>query len=379
MSTSLTESLTRIQTSAAAFAEEFLEPIAADLDRTGNFPRALIAELARQQLLTLPVVAQAGLVAHVETVRTLAQSCPAVASILHQHALTAFAISKWGSNAHKKSHLAQLAEGEKLGALAIHESGPALGLGADALTATIATGKVTLNGKKTFVRNAGVADVYVGVARHAAAPGAAAAVFFIAEAAAAGISVSDAYPTMGLRGCPVADVTFKNVVLDEASLLGTAETGNSILVELLGAAALGDAAQTAGIGIAAAKHAAAASRHRIQFGHPIAALQAIQQMLAEIATDSHLAWLGVRHAAQLADDGAPFAVEAAMVKSFLGRLGQKMLVDAIQVEGGMGICEAAPPHFPGTLPLARLFRDIAGTTLLDAPGDFPEALIAASL
>jgi alkylation response protein AidB-like acyl-CoA dehydrogenase len=68
-----------------------------------------------------------------------------------------------------------------------------------------------------------------------------------------------------------------------------------------------------------------------------------------------------------------------MVKSFLGRLGQKMLVDAIQVEGGMGICEAAPPHFPGTLPLARLFRDIAGTTLLDAPGDFPEALIAASL
>jgi len=108
-------------------------------------------------------------------------------------------------------------------------------------------------------------------------------------------------------------------------------------------------------------------------------LQAIQQMLAEIATDSHLAWLGVRHAAQLADDGAPFAVEAAMVKSFLGRLGQKMLVDAIQVEGGMGICEAAPPHFPGTLPLARLFRDIAGTTLLDAPGDFPEALIAASL
>ena len=169
MSTSLTESLTRIQTSAAAFAEEFLEPIAADLDRTGNFPRALIAELARQQLLTLPVVAQAGLIAHVETVRTLAQSCPAVASILHQHALTAFAISKWGSDAHKKSHLAQLAEGEKLGALAIHESGPALGLGADALTATIATGKVTLNGKKTFVRNAGVADVYVGFASVGAA------------------------------------------------------------------------------------------------------------------------------------------------------------------------------------------------------------------
>ena len=76
---------------------------------------------------------------------------------------------------------------------------------------------------------------------------------------------------------------------------------------------------------------------------------------------------------------APFGVEASMVKSFLGRFGQKLLTDAIQVEGGMGICEVVPPHFQGTLPLARLFRDMAGTTLLDAPGDFPEVLVAASL
>jgi len=379
MSTSLTENLNRIHTSATAFGEEFLEPIAADLDRTAKFPRALIAELARQQLLVLPVTADAGMVAHVETLRTLAQSCPAVACILNNHALTAHAISKWGSAALKKTLLAQLAQGETLGALAIHESGPSLGLGPDALTATIAAGKITLNGTKTFVRNAGVADIYVGVARHAAAPGAASSVFFIAHAKTAGISIGAPYPTMGLRGCPVADVTFKNVVLDESSLLGTAETGNAILAELLGAASLGEAALTVGIGAIAAKHAAAASRHRVQFGHPIVTLQAIQQLLAEIATDSHLAWLGIRHAAQLADAGAPFAVEAAMVKSFLGRFSQKMLVDAIQVEGGMGICEVVPPHFQGTLPLARLFRDIAGTTLLDAPDDFPEALVAASL
>jgi alkylation response protein AidB-like acyl-CoA dehydrogenase len=67
-----------------------------------------------------------------------------------------------------------------------------------------------------------------------------------------------------------------------------------------------------------------------------------------------------------------------MVKSFLGRFGQKLLVDAIQVEGGLGICETAPPHFKGTLPLARMFRDIAGTTLCDAPDDFPEGLVATS-
>jgi alkylation response protein AidB-like acyl-CoA dehydrogenase len=204
-------------------------------------------------------------------------------------------------------------------------------------------------------------------------------VFFIADATTAGISIGAAYPTMGLRGCPVADVTFKNVVLDAGGLLGTVETGPTILAELLAAVALGDAAITVGIGGIAAKHAAAAARHRVQFGHPIASLQAIQKLLAEIATDSHLAWLGIRQAAQLIDDRAPFTVEAAMVKSFLGRFGQKLLIDAIQIEGGMGICETAPPHFEGTLPLARLFRDMAGTTLLDAPDDFPESVVAASL
>jgi len=368
--------LQRITTTAETFAEEFLEPISAELDRTGMFPRALVAELARQKLLVLPTDAQAGFAAHVETLQTFSHACPAVASILNHHALAAYAISKWGTDAQKTAHAAGLAQGEELGALAVYESGPALGLGLDALTGTLAGGNITLNGKKVFVRNAGVADVYVGFASIAEPAG---VIGFIAEAKTPGISIGPSHMTMGLRGCPVADVSFKNVVLDSSCLLGAATDGPAILAHLLSTQALGEAAQSVGIGKAAAKHAAAAARHRIQFGHPIASLQAIQQLLAEIATDSHLAWLGVRHAAQLLDAGAPFAVEAAMVQSFLGRFGQKMLTDAIQVEGGMGICETAPPHFQGTLPLARLFRDMAGTTLLDTPGDFPEALVAAAL
>jgi alkylation response protein AidB-like acyl-CoA dehydrogenase len=68
-----------------------------------------------------------------------------------------------------------------------------------------------------------------------------------------------------------------------------------------------------------------------------------------------------------------------MVKSFVGRFGSKMLIDAVQIEGGMGISEVAPKHISGSYPLARMFRDIAGTTLLDAPADFTDALIAANV
>ncbi len=75
--------------------------------------------------------------------------------------------------------------------------------------------------------------------------------------------------------------------------------------------------------------------------------------------------------AQLLDKGEPFQSEAAMVKQFLGRFGSKMLIDTVQVEGGFGYSE--------TMPLPRLFRDIAGTTLLDAPADFPDKTIAAAL
>ena len=176
---------------------------------------------------------------------------------------------------------------------------------------------------------------------------------------------------MGLRGCPVADVVFENVMVPEAAVLGTVKGAGEIVTQMLALASLAEAAQTVGIGQAAVEHAAAYSKQRVQFGKPVGTLQAVQTLLAEAATDCHLARLGLRYAAQLLEDGKPFEAEAAMVKSFLARFGSKMLIDTCQVEGGMGYSE--------TMPLPRMFRDIAGTTLLDAPADFPEQVIAASI
>jgi butyryl-CoA dehydrogenase len=186
-----------------------------------------------------------------------------------------------------------------------------------------------------------------------------------------GVKVGEKLETMGLKGCPVAEITFENVVLAETALLGALNQGVEISAKALAVASVAEAAQTVGIGQAAVEHAAAYAKQRVQFGKPVAVLQAIQTLLAEVATDCHLARLGVRNAASLIEDGKPFEVEAAMVKSFLVRLGPKMLIDTCQVEGGFGYSE--------TMPLPRMFRDIAGTTLLDAPGDFPEKLIAANI
>ena len=315
--------------------------------------------------------AEAGFVSFVEVIENLSRSCAAVASIVINHALAAYAIQRWGTPAQKKEYLPALASGKALGAFAVYEHGPTPGVGPDALMATRQAEGWVLNGTKAYVRNAGKADVYVVLACTDRAAGAKALAAFIVSGKAVGLNVGEPAETMGLKGCPVADLVFANVIVPDTAMLGSQNQGATIIAETLAIGALAEAAQTIGIGEAAVEHAAAYSKTRVQFGRPISALQAIQTLLAETATDCYLARLGVHDAAQMLENGEPFQLEIAMVKQFLARFGSKMLVDTVQVEGGFGYSES--------MPLPRLFRDIAGTTLLEAPADFPEKTIAAAL
>jgi alkylation response protein AidB-like acyl-CoA dehydrogenase len=380
----LTAAQSAIAQRAHEFADGYLEPIVTDLDRGVVFPKALVAQLGADHFLGLVLPEQsgvpgAGFVGHIELIEALSQSSAGVASIVNGHALFAYALAHWGSEAQKTKYLPALAKGEKLGAVAIMENGPGPGHGPDALFAARRPGGYTLDGVKTFVRNAGAANFYLVFATIPDADDGNGLTGFIVEAGATGLTVGPRLETMGLRACPVADLTFSKLFVTDADVMGTANCGSVIAKQLLSVGSVAEAAQTVGIARAAVKHAADYAQHRVQFRHPVARLQAIQTLLADIATDSHLAWLAVQHAARKIEDEAPFEPEAAMLKNFLARFGSKLLIDAVQIEGGMGVSEVAPKHMPGSYPLARMFRDIAGTTLLDAPADFPDALIASTL
>lgn len=371
----LTEEQRLIEQSAHDFAKEYLDPVAGQLDHTGEFPKGVVKELANHDFLGLLLPAEvggagAGFVSYVAAIESLSRSCAAVVTIINNHAMASYAIQNWGSEAQKEKYVRALVKGETVGAVAINEHGPTPGLGPDALIATRKDGGYVLKGTKAYVRNAGEAGVYVVFAvTDPAEPKTLTA--FVVDASASGLKVGEKLSTMGLKGCPVADLVFENVVVPETAVLGTVKAGSEIAARTLALASVAEAAQTVGIGQAAVEHAAAFAKQRVQFGKPIASLQAIQTLLAEAATDCHLARLGLRSAAQLIEDGQPFEAEAAMVKSFLARLGSKILVDSVQVEGGLGFSEA--------MPLPRMFRDIAGTTLLDTPADFPDQVIAASI
>jgi alkylation response protein AidB-like acyl-CoA dehydrogenase len=376
MNFELTEEQGLIGQSARDFAKEYLDPIAVEQDHSGEFPKAVVHALAKHDFLGLLLPgevggAAAGFVSYVEVIEMLARSLPAVATIVNNHAMAAYAIQHWGTDAQKKQYLPKLANGEVLGGLAIYEFGPKPGVGPDALVATKKDSGYVLTGTKAYVRNAGEAGVYVVFATTDPVAGAKALTAFIVNANTPGITVGPRLRTMGLKACPVANITFKDVVIPETALLGAVNQGQAIATKVLAVSSVAEAAQTIGIGQAAVLHAAIYSKTRMQFGQAIANFDAVETLLAETATDVHMTRLGVRNAALLIEENKPFEVEAAMLKSFLVRHGQKMLIDSCQVEGGFGYSE--------TMPLPRLFRDIAGTTLLDAPGDFPDKLIAASI
>lgn len=369
---------------AHSFATEQLVPAAAALDHEAAYPKELVAQMAAKGMLGLLLPERwggtdLGFATFVAVVRTLSGACPAMASILNHHTLAAAAIAQWGNDAQKARILPAMAKGERLATFALIENGAAVGIGHDALIATREGKSFTLIGEKAFVRNAGVAQTYVVFATLAKPEGGSGLAAFVIDAGLQGMTVGPTLETMGLNGCKVADLIFTGASVSEDALLHDASTGAAIAEQLGYLGAVAEAAQTVGIAQAASLHAASYAKHRVQFHHPIAHQEAILTMLAEMATDSHLAWLGVQRAARLVDEGAPFEVEAAMVKSFMARFGAKMLIDGCQIEGGLGISETAPKGIRENLPLARMFRDIAGTTLLDAPGDFPEKLIAASL
>lgn len=377
MSYALTEEQQLIQQTAREFAKEYVEPAAAEIDRVGAHPSEVVKKMAEHDFLGIFLPeefdgGEAGYLSYVLIIEELSRISGAVASILINHAsLTAYALNRWGTASQKQSYLASFCTGEKLGTFALNESGSAPGTGVDRVEATKESDGYVLNGKKSYVANGGVADIYVVFALTNPKAGAEGMSAFLVDAKTAGLSVGRTIDKMGLRGCQSTELIFNNVKVPLDSLLGDEGAGMVIAMESKAVASVAEGAQVVGIAQAAMEDAAKYSKQRIQFGRPIAEFPAIQTMLAEMATNIYLARLAVYDAANLIQNGEPFTAEAAMVKLFTGRVGQSALIDIIQIEGGYGYSEE--------MIVSRLYRDIKGTVIMDCSADFPEKMIVSVL
>ena len=377
MSYALTEEQQLIQQNAREFAQEYVEPAAAGIDSTSAYPAEIVQKMAEHDFLGIFLPgeyggAEAGYLSYTLLIEEIARVSGAVAAILINHAsLAAYTINKYGTDEQKQNYLPFLCNGQKLGAFALSEPGAAPGAGAQRVVAVKDGDSYILNGRKCYVANGGAAGVYIVFALTNPEAGPKGISAFIVDGKTAGLSVARTIGKMGLRGCPSAELVFENVKVPAASLLGIEGAGLPIALAAQAAASVVEAAMVVGIAQAAMEDAVKYGKQRIQFRRPIASFPAIQTMLAEMATNIHLARLAVYDAAQLIETGEAFTAEAAMVKLFAARIGQSALIDVIQIEGGYGYSQE--------MVASRLYRDVKGAIIKDSSIDFPEKVIAEAL
>jgi alkylation response protein AidB-like acyl-CoA dehydrogenase len=377
MSYALSEEQCLIQQVAREFTQEYVAPLAVEIDKKDEHPHELVQKMAEHDFLGLFIPAEFGgaesdFFSFLLTVEELSQASGAVGSILINHsALALYAINRWGTLVQKQKFCTLMCKGKILGAFAHAESGAAPGVGPKKLIAKKDGEYYILNGQKSYVANGSQAGVYVVVAQSNPDAGAKGMSIFLVEKTIPGLSVGRKITRMGLRGCQFNELTFENVKIPIESLLGTENEGLEMVKDILAVASVAQGAQAVGIAQAALKDAVEYSKQRVQFGRPIAKFPAIQTLLVDIATKVHLVRLAVHHAAQQIDCGESFIVEAAMIKYFVNQIGQDALIDALQVEGGYGYSE--------DMLISRLFRDIRGTTLIDNSAEFPVKTIVENL
>jgi alkylation response protein AidB-like acyl-CoA dehydrogenase len=377
MSYPLTEEQQLIQQNACEFAKEYIEPVAVEIDRDSVYPVEVVAKLAENDFFGLCFPgdfggAEAGYLSFVLTVEEIAKVSAGVAAILVNHvALAAYSINKWGTQSQKEVFLPALCSGAKLGAFAWSEPDHAPGVGPDRLVAVKDGDNYVLNGRKCYVENGGVAGTYVVIALSDPAAGVKGLSAFIVDAGTKGISTVRNIEKMGLRACQSTELLFSDVVVPAANLLGAAGGGLALVLEAKAAANVAEGALVLGVVQAALTESANYSKERHQFGKAIASFPAVQIMLAEMAVSIQVGRSAVYSAAALIEDGERFAAEAATVKLLLSRLGTNSLIDAIQVEGGVGYCE--------DMSVSRLYRDVNGVFLTESSAEFAEPTIAAEV
>ncbi len=359
------------------FARERVAPRAAEIDRTSAFPHDLVKQMGELGLMGVCLPEEYGgagqsYVLFAMIVEELCKACASTGLIMDVNiSLCAEPILLFGDEEQKHRFLTPLASGEKLGALAITE--PEAGSDAAGIkTTAVRQGECyVLNGSKIFITNGGVADTYVCTAVTDREKGHKGITDFIVEKGMPGLSFGAPLHKMGINGSATTEVFFDNVRVPVANRLGAEGMGFKITMDTLDGGRVGIAAQAVGIAQSALDDALAYIEQRKQFGKKISEFQAIQFMVADMATEIEAARLLTLQAAALRDKNIPCARESAMAKLFAGDVAVKVATDALQLFGGYGYIKEYPAE--------RHLRDAKITQIYEGTQQIQRMVIARAI
>ncbi len=369
-----TEEQRLIHQTVREFARDEVRPHAPAWDRAGRFPMELVPRLASLGLLgmTIPVeFGGAGL-----EMRAIAIAIEALAwgdgglalSVAAHNSLCAGHVAAFASDEQRRRFLPRLASGEVLGAWCLTE--PSAGSDAAAIRtrAERRGDHWVLNGAKVFVTQGSVGGLYVVMAVTEPGAGRGGVTAFVVERGTGGLEIGRKEEKLGVRSSDTAEVRFVDCVVPDANRLGATGDGYRQAMRTLERGRIGIAAMAVGIGRAALDASLSYAHERTAYGRPIADLQAIQFMLADMATELDAAWLLTERAADLADRGEPFRREASMAKLYASEAGARAASRAVQIHGGYG--------FIKDYPVERFYRDIKLCEIGEGTSEVQRAIIS---
>lgn len=373
----LTEEQLMVKETAAAFAKKEVKPVAHQMDREGVYPAELVRRLGEIGFMGMFVPQELGgsgmdLVSYVVAMEEISKAWASLGVIMSvNNSLVCPLILRFGSAEQKKRYLASLARGEWLGCYALTEPGSGSDAGSIQTRAKRVGNDYVLNGNKIFTTNGSRADLAIVYGVTDPAKGKKGISTFLVEKNSPGFIVGRLEDKLGLRSSDTATLLFEDCRVPHENLLGKEGEGFRMALATLDGGRIGIAAQSLGIAQGCLEESVAYANQRRQFGRAIAEFQAIQWMLADMATEIDAARLLTYRAAWLAQQGRTFTKEAAMAKLFASEAANRVAYKAIQIFGGYG--------YTKEFAVERFFRDARITTLYEGTSEIQRLVIARRL
>ncbi len=377
MSYFLSEQEMMVKEMFAEFVKRRIIPIRKELDDKDEFPTDIFKEMGEQDFFRILVPEKYDGIGDTSMqvslgIEELSKGDAGIGVSFAVNAIATKGIVMFGNEVQKANYLPQIASGKIFTAFGLTE--PNAGSDAASLKtkARKEGDKYILNGVKQFITNGGVADIYLIIAVTDPKIGYKGFTAFIVEKDTPGFKVGKKEDKMGIRSSVTTELIFDDCEIPESSILGELGQGFYIALGLLDRSRIGIGAQAVGIAQAALDEAVEYSKTREQFGKPINSFQAIQLMLADMATGTEASRLLIYHAAKLVDNNKKdLSKISAMAKMFATDNAMKVTTDAVQIFGGYGYMKEYP--------VEKMMRDAKVTQIYEGTNQIQRLVIASKL
>lgn len=373
----LTEEQELLQQTVRDFAQNELKPRAAKFDEQEYIDDDILKAMGELGLMGICFPEEYGgagmdTVCYAIAVEEISRVCASSGITLAAHiSLGLNPIFMFGTEEQKQKYLPKLCSGEELGSFGLTEPNAGSDAGGTETTAVKDGDEWILNGSKMFITNGSKAWTSVNTALTDKEKRAKGISSFIVERGTPGFSVGKKIHKMGIRGSDTTELIFENCRIPESNLLGKLNEGFKQFMIILDGGRISIGAMALGIAQGAFDEALKYSKERQQFNRPIGRFQAIQFMLADMATEIEAARHLVYNAARLKDAGKSYSTQSAMCKMYASEVAMRTCIKAIQIHGGYG--------YTKEYPIERMFRDAKLTEIGEGTSEIQRIVIARNL